>query len=60
MWLRRLQRFPNMALNPMEKGETTFIEFYDLKILSGGSGVLFRGGFSEMKAKREEKETSVL
>ncbi len=49
-----------MALNPMEKGETTFIEFYDLKILSGGSGVLFRGGFSEMKAKREEKETSVL
>ncbi len=28
MWLHRLQGFPNLALNSMEKSETMPIEFY--------------------------------
>ncbi len=31
MWLHRLQRFPNLALCPMERLETTIFEFYALK-----------------------------
>ncbi len=31
MWLHRLQRSPNLALNPMKRLETMIIEFYALK-----------------------------
>ena len=38
-WFHRLQRLPNLTLNPMERLETMLIEFYTLKNLIGDISV---------------------
>ncbi len=53
--MHRLQRFPDLALNPMERSETMPSAFYDLKNLSAGSWVLFRGGWSEASDSKAKK-----
>ncbi len=57
-WLHRLQRSPNLALNPMERLETMIIEFYALKNNNRHETGTLLSFFEEMSTRTRRRTQS--